>query len=992
MISWNHFEPLVTPTIGKNLQRFILLPHGSFISVLSYKTGLQVASLIPSLPEEDKEEVMLESVCLVTRTQRKIKESLEGVLTKMEVDNSDSEIEPEMEAEAQQADEVVAFVGCRDGTIREFSLNPLTDNRSDNNSSSIDCGPYHVPGPCLRPRRVIRIAKKQPILHLTAPTGNLDTFSNDLLLYAVVETKCLKEDASSTNEKPPSSNVSLLRLLLPNDDQTVDLTGKGKDDTLSRKTIIDRLTCRLVQNIEGEDVHTAPFRIDSVIRPMGNGSNKASVFVVLARATSIHIYCEHLQTLKKFPPVVFTIPQNNHLSAMRISANKCDVACGYNSGEIRLMNNVLNSVENYNLEMEKFERNGEMKSASEKPEHPSKGAITTKVHWHAHPVTTLAYNAAGSLVDPILYSGAEESVLVTWQLSQGTYRPCDVLPRLALGGIVHLACADRVDGDNLNGILVYCEDNSLQLIESHNKTLLWKVQGLATTERPGRKAAHPMIFADPRTGGALESHLVMTRLQDAPGFIHWYDTSRHRVSASLEVVPFNRISRTDHGDMPMPAPAITGLAFSAKGDVLITLDETPTENSNIGALEIQEDGYEHGVLTSIRFWSFSPSPNAAGKNSNAPFTMNAAMTHPHGTKCRVSALAISNDGNTACTVSNDEKSFRVWRKSPLEAGDEAADGREPAWSCHYKVTIPSGFSKFRINQNGASFSGDGTVLALCFGTMITLWDVAGARLLDFLRHLQGEGEAIDSVKFVDTERLQDVILTKSRTGVSLQSSFGSRGSFKGWSWGIPENLKGFFVSEAQVLPSHGSVAVSVFSQASRKSRIIFIDVATGKLGGKNLQLGSSKVFDGIEGCIQSMTPVGAPQVCSNWSGEGTENNVPMCFYGFANGELFRFGVETDAFSTESMRGLDLSLTQGPTLEISRNENRKRQRRDQHDLPIAPFDPTTNKLAFEIFADPAGEDSHVPLPSSELPTLSGAFVRAFVARSLSKRKATGIDEY
>merc|ERR1712166_390850 len=111
---------------------------------------------------------------------------------------------------------------------------------------------------------------------------------------------------------------------------------------------------------------------------------------------------------------------------------------------------------------------------------------------------------------------------------------------------------------------------TLQLLESHNKGCIWKVQGLACG---GQNSSNnmPSLHIDPRSDGQKNSQVVVTGLDQAPGYIHWFDPKRERLASSLEVVPYNRISRTEPDECPLPKPTITGHAFSKNGEDLITM-------------------------------------------------------------------------------------------------------------------------------------------------------------------------------------------------------------------------------------------------------------------------------------------------------------------------------------------------------------------------------------------------------------------------------------
>lgn len=982
IVSWTNFEPIVTPEISldkQQLQRFILLPHDRYISVLAFNTGSRLASLVPLQASEADTEVgavIIESVCLAKHS-RTVKTTVRDALDNMDVDDDDDS-ENEVAEVEKVIEDIIVMVGCSDGTIREFNLKSLGGLGEE---SSVSCGPYKLLGHCCRPRRVIQVSKTEPIMHVTVPV--VRTQEEGILTYVVARTKDV--DASALDEKKAVSNVNVavLRVLIPHFDgsTTVSLLSKT-DDGVQRKRHIDSIKCRVGYDKSSAFLNTAPFRLLSVTRPAKSSKTPGqTVFLILARANAIHIYYEQLQSSHRFSPMSFPIATTNPLSSISVSTNNVDIACGHYHGEVKVLNNVLESLENYHVVMAENEQqfgSSEARLSSNKPKDPRKDLIISSVHWHAHPVSSLVYDPASSAMDPILYSGGEESVLVTWQNSRGTDKPVDVLPRLAFGGIVHIICADKTDTSPPNGILVYCEDNSLQLFQSHNKGRKWKLQGLACKSKDEADfMAGACIAQDPRAARSKDSALVIVGLPDAPGFIHWYDPSKQRLLGSLEVAPFNRVSRTDDDESPLPTPSITNHAFSGNGSQLITLDETPTENKYVGAYDRRRDE-EHGIVTTIRFWSWTESSST---KREAPYSLSAAMTFPHGPKNRVSALAITEDGSMACTVSNDENAFRLWHKLARDDHDEADNAA--TWSCRYKVTIPAGFSHFSTCRDGVAFSDDGSVVAICFGNMVTLWDSEEARFLTTLRHLEDFRCDIDSVQFVKAGKLQDLVLAKSSSGVSLQSPFHKNASFRDWSWGIPSAAKGYIVTDAKLMSTHACVAVAVFDGRNNRSRVIFIGAISGSPGVKTADSENMKIITGVEGCVQSIA------FGSQASRGGSRSSAaePLGLFSLtSSGMLLKFTEAADDDVPDSMllEMKDELSSSGPRLDIDRGSKPKRRRVEAKVLATSGADFASRKAAFDVFGISLMEENKAAPPlTAELPSLSSAFVRAFVGRSLSK---------
>lgn len=979
---WDQFEPLITPEVqlgekGDQPQRFILLPHSHHITVLAYQTGRKIASLVPFMNGEEandpSSQVLIETVCLAKFTRKPMEKTVQDVLN-MEDDSDEEGTSGSLE---EVADEVVVMAGCRDGSVREFSLRSLKDSSA---TGSIRCGSYHIAAPCHRPRRVIQVTKREPIMHLTSPALHSLIQEEGILTYMAVRTKTLDAPAKTKSEKSESMNITIIRTLIPHFDgnSNVSLLRKENDE-VQRKWQLDKFKCRVSNDKVGGFMNTAPFRLVSVAKPIANDS---TIFIVVARANAIHVYHDQALKRRQCSPLMFAIPAENPLTSLHVSTNNDDIACGHFFGEIIVMNRVLSEVEKYNLVVTKTEQHFEGKSMIGKPEDPRTKVIKSKAHWHAHPVTSLFYDTVSSPVDPILYSGGTESVLVTWQMGQGRSKPLNFLPRVSLGGIVHVACADRVDDKPSNGILVYSDDNSLQLFESYSKGRIWKIQGLASNGKDNEEqlVQKTVIEVDPIAKGALDAQLVITGLPQAPGFMHWYDATKWRLTATLEVAPFNKVSKTETDDNPMPVPSITNHAFCNDGKELITIDETPSENSYTGAFVNHGPNGGYGVVTTIKFWSWGSTPPSTNEPvTPAPYTLVAAMSFPHGPKNRVSALAGSTNGSIVCTVSNDEKAFRLWRKVIPSEGNETR--RIPAWTCQCKVTIPAGFSNFETRRDGIAFSGDGSTLALGCGNMVTLWDCTEARFLTNIRHLEGVTGTIDTIKFVTSGRLQDVLLIKSDLGVSLQSPFGSQGGFKGWSWGVPFGVKRVIISSAEFLHSKGCVAITVFNSKTGSSRLMLIDAVTGKVVPHNEHLDGTMGPHDFEGRIVSMSVIGkSARVKSNWNDDTAGNaDETVQLYGLSsNGNLSLF---TEVGEYTIMDEWDnMQPPSGPTLTISQG----RQKRKQYDEGnrMTPMEPIAKKSALELFGLVSNADNKGCTPATtELPSLSKNFVRAFVGRRL-----------
>lgn len=1028
LLPWKTFSPLVTPPLKRNddgtgryvrqtTERFVLLPSQRFVTVLAYKTGKMVAYLVPSKVEEDNNQIdtpMITSATLATFPVRR--QEAADVLRLLDRQNdksaSDRDDEDDDEEEAMDltsdewAEDHVLLVGCHDGSLQEFALGGLTDPatyQQHRKTILSACGSYNMNGICLNPRRVLQACQGLPLVHLSS-VGIKAMSDPGLVVYAVVSEKQeqLEKDVDKQEVTTPVPEFSLRRIFVPQHCGSSGEHDNNDDNELETETPVD---CVLLDRFKcppsSHHLDSSPFSLEAVVRDESNRvldaqahdtSSRQMVFVVVASPTHLSVYCDNLSTDGRLEaslrnsPVIFNMPKSNGLASVTISPNGADVACGHFEGDIRILCDVLTVVAQYY-------RTLQGKSASDMPysQHPSKTVIRRRVHWHAHPVASLAYQSTGSMVDPMLHSGGDESVLVTWQLSRGTYRPADVLPRLSKGGIIRICV---VEGDEMgpSGILVASEDNTLQLFESHNRSLRWKVQGLAYRSKNESSLEVPMkakAWSDPRGDASL---LVLTGLPDAPGYIHWFDTKEQRVAGTLEVAPYNRVSKVERGDLPMPSPAITHCNFSESGDDLVTVDITPTENTSIGAFMLQDGRAPVGTVTTIRFWSHDGASKRPGMNM--PYQLIAAMTFPHGPENFVSALAISNDGQCCCTVSNGEKAIRIWHKThTVEEDDDDEDEqavdangrRRPLWLCRYRITSPSGFSNRATRPEGVAFSTDGSILAICYGNMITLWDHQEASFLTSLLHLEDDFAPVESICFLPLEGSMDMILTTSLSGVALQSPFARCGASRGWSWVLPvDETDDTIVTSSRVILDQELVAISIHNRVTNKSRIVFVDVVTGE----PTKYGNDTNHISVE------MAGGVVALSSDDSLYKKNPRSPSRVH-----KSFRLSVLTDEGELISLQTDDAadSAVHRPMFEL---ESGSKVPRLPDTIPLAS---QPNKRARTMVVPPQEEDviahNHVmanfgslvavdgssttPVPTVELPSLSGGFARTFIGRNLAR---------
>ena len=461
--------------------------------------------------------------------------------------------------------------------------------------------------------------------------------------------------------------------------------------------------------------------------------------------------------------------------------------------------------------------------------------------------------------------------------------------------------------------------------------------------------------------------ILTSNSSESAGNLDWFDPKVQRVTSQLEVIPYNRVSRSGNDKLLMPPPRITHLSLSDNKEQMVTAESVPTENSAVGKKHCMDDDTEIGIVSMIKFWT------KASGNDKVPYVITATMAFPHGEKNAISALAIARNGQYACTTSNDENAFRVWCQT-LEADKDNESRPHPVWICQYKVTTPSGFSNFCTSSQGVQFSHDGTTLCIVYGHMISLWDHRDATLLKTLRHINNE--PIDKMEFVNSQNFRDFILTKSHNGVKLQSPYGDQ-SEKGWSFSLPKDSNAV-ISNAQAIDNE-HILISVYLLNLRKTKIVCVDISTGE------PCPSSGIIAEVPVKIQSIIVAGSRlQRKSNYvniaeKDKQIEKSPVRLFIVTEDDELFliqklhdRFELETKVKNSEVVDNYNV-----PKIHVKINQKREAL----EEGAFSDEQPPMKRAAILSFMG----DDNGEMDSSELPALSGNFLRAFISRNMSRRR-------
>lgn len=276
-----------------------------------------------------------------------------------------------------------------------------------------------------------------------------------------------------------------------------------------------------------------------------------------------------------------------------------------------------------------------------------------------------------------LLSGGLESVLVQWRYNQETQK--DFLPRLG-AAITHIAVSP--DGTLFS---TSHTDNKITIIHSYVKVSA-VIQGLVQGDR-----LKTDLLVDPRSKALV--------LNGKPGHLQFYSLQRDKLLYNLDIVQqeFVHEAGLDQFD-------VVEADFDAGGKWLATVEE---RKQNAAELELN-----------LKLWAFDEQTQS--------FVLNTTVSAPH--EDRITDLSFSPDQTTLLVSCSRDGCFKAWAlAAPTDVEDES-----PSWSCDFVGSYHS------LAPQCCCFSADGSLLAVGFREVVTVWSTASWELLTTLSQPPGE--------------------------------------------------------------------------------------------------------------------------------------------------------------------------------------------------------------------------------------------------------------
>ena len=383
--------------------------------------------------------------------------------------------------------------------------------------------------------------------------------------------------------------------------------------------------------------------------------------------------------------------------------------------------------------------------------------VTQTLHWHAHKVGAVLFTQDGHY----MLSGGEEGVLVIWQLETGTKQ---FIPRLQ-ASIMHISMSH--DG---NTYALSMGDNRIKFVSAVSNRVERVIAGLSYSSPAQSSGGASYLVANPSASisPAAASTTIVRRVTPtddsqrslaipflySPHHAGWFlssvsggglqlfDIYGDKHIADMDLLQRNVLSRTE--DETSNAPRLESMAISPLGDKMVTT-ERRSGNVAAGAQQASSVGNGSGNDTIVmKFWDWH--------THSSSFVLNTRIDPPHSHASQHLALSTllwhpNPDEKMVVTIGKDA-CFKIWREIKKVSGPNVrkerrgrgADGlsqsnemdahetEEAYWNC-------TGVGHYRAYPTSSgAFSSDGSLLAVSYGQVLTLWDPYTLTLKHTLLH------------------------------------------------------------------------------------------------------------------------------------------------------------------------------------------------------------------------------------------------------------------
>uniref|UniRef100_A0A8C5Q9A3 WD repeat domain 75 n=1 Tax=Leptobrachium leishanense TaxID=445787 RepID=A0A8C5Q9A3_9ANUR len=284
----------------------------------------------------------------------------------------------------------------------------------------------------------------------------------------------------------------------------------------------------------------------------------------------------------------------------------------------------------------------------------------TSLHWHHDAVMDLAFSTHGTK----LLSGGIESVLVQWPF--GSENEKEFLPRLG-AAIEHISTSS--DGS------LHCTshvDNKISIVNAGLKVTAI-IQGLVKGN-------------EVKTGLTIDPKSKALVLNGKPGHLQFYSLQNDKQIYNLDIVQQEFVQQAG-----LQYLDLVKTAFNHKGDWLATVEELQGPDAD-------------EPETQVKLWEF--------EEKSQSFILNTTINMPHEGQITCLCFQNSEKETPMLVTTGKDGLFKVW----VLRDDSDIYKQSSGWICDFVGSY---------HQNKATnccFSEDGSLLAVSFEEVVTMWE------------------------------------------------------------------------------------------------------------------------------------------------------------------------------------------------------------------------------------------------------------------------------
>jgi NET1-associated nuclear protein 1 (U3 small nucleolar RNA-associated protein 17) len=330
--------------------------------------------------------------------------------------------------------------------------------------------------------------------------------------------------------------------------------------------------------------------------------------------------------------------------------------------------------------------------------------VLSQLHWHSSSVSAISFSTDGVY----MLSGGHEAVLVLWQMETGHKQ---FIPRFQ-ANITHITVSP-----NSHYYAIQLADNIINLVSAVTNKVEKTITGIIHSARndnsssnstghnaenqtkPSESAIASLLY-DHRSGGLI--------LPGRHGYIQCFHLGLNKELYEINITQRQAVSKAELSNT-LHDTQVTALAISPSGDYLVSVDR-------------RSDGYLQDK-EKLKVWSFD--------KSNQTYVINTNIQAPH--KQTIRSIVFHPQQAQFVTVAADN-SFKVWTAQYKLFNPNKNSSLTPENKLYFLCKHVLSYRDYEINT--AAYNSAGTLLAVGFGQVITLWDCSNYSLVNTLLQSQ----------------------------------------------------------------------------------------------------------------------------------------------------------------------------------------------------------------------------------------------------------------